>query len=67
VPSDTTGRRSVPSGDEKRLAFVIADDEPFGLHTPFQHIAAGKRVEIALGDVVPGFNPDGDSYATEQK
>lgn len=57
----------MPSGDEKRLAFVIADDEPFGPHTPFQHIAAGKRVEIALSDVVPGFNPDGDSYATEQK
>lgn len=65
--SDTTGPPSAPSGDEKRLSFVIADDEPFGAHTPFQHIAAGKRVEIAPGDVVPAFNPGGDSYATEHK
>ena len=43
MPSDTTSPPSAPSGDEKRLSFVIADDEPFGPHTPFQHIAAGKR------------------------
>jgi hypothetical protein len=62
VPSDTTSPPSAPSGDEKRLSFVIADDEPFGPHTPFQHIAAWKRVETALGDLVPGVSPGGDSF-----